>query len=68
MSVGKGSEGVTQLALARRPGPDEMADLELRPLNGVVTLSEIDTIWTINQQAKPLKTLVSKLAVVSEFH
>jgi hypothetical protein len=36
--------------------------------NGVVTLSEIGTIWTINQQAKPLKTLASKLAVVGEFH
>jgi hypothetical protein len=24
--------------------------------DGVVTLSEIGTIWTINQQAKPLKT------------
>jgi hypothetical protein len=35
---------------------------------GVVTLSEIGTIWTINQQAKPLKTLASKLAVVGEFH
>jgi hypothetical protein len=28
-----------------------------RLLQGVVTLSEIGTIWTINQQAKPLKTL-----------
>jgi len=37
-------------------------------LVGVVTLSEIGTIWTINQQAKPLKTLASKLAVVGEFH
>jgi hypothetical protein len=35
---------------------------------GVVTLSEIGTIWTINQQAKPLKNLVSNLAVVGEFH
>ena len=25
--------------------------------NGVVTLSVIGSIWTINQQAKPLKTL-----------
>jgi len=33
-----------------------------------ITLSEIGTIWTINQQAKPLKTLASKLAVVGEFH
>ena len=32
---------------------------------GVVTLSEIGTI---NQQAKPLKTLASKLAVVGGFH
>ncbi len=36
--------------------------------DGVVTLSEIGTIWTINQQAKPLKTLASKLAIVGEFH
>jgi hypothetical protein len=35
---------------------------------GVVTLSEIGTIWTINQQAKPLKILASKLAVVGELH
>jgi hypothetical protein len=35
---------------------------------GVVTLSEIGTIWTINQQAKSLKILASKLAVVGEFH
>ena len=37
-------------------------------VGGAVTLSEIGTIWTINQQAKPLKTLASKLAVVGEFH
>jgi hypothetical protein len=37
-------------------------------VNGFVTLSEIGSIWTINQQAKPLKTLASKLAVVGEFH
>jgi hypothetical protein len=35
---------------------------------GVVTLSEIDSIWTTNQQAKPLKTLASKFAVVGGFH
>jgi hypothetical protein len=35
---------------------------------GVVTLSEIGTIWTINQQAKPLKTLAWKFAIVGEFH
>jgi hypothetical protein len=39
-----------------------------QPARGVVTLSEIGTIWTINQQAKPLKTLASKLVVVGEFH
>ncbi len=36
--------------------------------DGIVTLSEIGSIWTINQQAKPLKTLASTLAVVGEFH
>jgi hypothetical protein len=37
-------------------------------VKGVVTLSEIGTIWTTNQQAKPLKTLASKFAVVGGFH
>ena len=31
------------------------------------TLSEIGTIWTINQQAKSLKLLSSTLAVVGKF-
>jgi hypothetical protein len=39
-----------------------------RPPQGIVTLSEIGSIWTINQQAKPLKTLASKFAVVGGFH
>jgi hypothetical protein len=34
---------------------------------GVVTLSEIGPIWTINQQAKCLKSLASTLAVVGKF-
>ena len=49
---------------------DLLAELDElnRSRKGVVTLSEIGTIWTINQQAKPLKILASKLAVVGEFH
>jgi hypothetical protein len=31
--------------------------VEFCRFDGVVTLSEIGTIWTINQQAKSLKTL-----------
>jgi predicted O-methyltransferase YrrM len=34
---------------------------------GVVTLSEIGRIWTINHQAKSLKSLASILAVVGKF-
>jgi hypothetical protein len=34
---------------------------------GVVTLSEIGPIWTINQQAKSLKSLASTLAIVGKF-
>ena len=34
---------------------------------GVVTLSEIGPIWTINQQAKSLKSIASTLAVVGKF-
>ena len=34
---------------------------------GVVTLSKIDPIWTINQQAKSLKSLASTLAIVGKF-
>ena len=34
---------------------------------GIVTLSEIDPIWTINQQAKYLKSLASTFAVVGKF-
>ncbi len=37
-------------------------------LDGVVTLSEIGTMWTINQQAKSLKILASKFTIVGEFH
>jgi len=33
---------------------------------GIVTLSEIRTIWTINQQAKYLKSPASTLAVVGK--
>jgi hypothetical protein len=36
-------------------------------LTGVVTLSEIGPIWTINQQAKPLKSHASTLAIVGKF-
>jgi hypothetical protein len=36
-------------------------------LPGVVTLSEISPIWTINQRAKSLKFLASTLAVVGKF-
>jgi hypothetical protein len=38
-----------------------------RRRDGVVTLSEIGPIWTINQQAKYLKSLASTLAVVGKF-
>ena len=38
-----------------------------KALFGVVTLSEIGPIWTINQQAKCLKSLASTLAVVGKF-
>jgi len=34
---------------------------------GVVTLSEFGPIWTINQQAKSLKSLASTLAIVGKF-
>jgi hypothetical protein len=34
---------------------------------GVVTLSETGPIWTINQQAKSLKSLASTLAIVGKF-
>jgi hypothetical protein len=34
---------------------------------GVVTLSEIGPVWTINQQAKSLKSLAATLAVVGKF-
>jgi len=34
---------------------------------GIVTLSEIGPVWTINQQAKSLKSLASTLAVVGKF-
>ena len=34
---------------------------------GVVTLSEIGRIWTINQQAKSVKSLASTLAIVGKF-
>ena len=37
------------------------------PRNGVVTLSEIGPIWTINQQAKSLNSLASTLAIVGKF-
>ena len=37
------------------------------PPLGVVTLSEIGPIWTINQQAKSLKSLASTLAIVGKF-
>jgi len=37
------------------------------PRLGVVTLSEIGPIWTINQQAKSLKSLASTLAIVGKF-
>jgi len=36
-------------------------------VSGVVTLSEIGPIWTINQQAKSLKSLASTLAIVGKF-
>jgi|GEM_PF-5372001 len=36
-------------------------------LQGVVTLSETGPIWTINQQAKSLKSLASTLAIVGKF-
>jgi hypothetical protein len=36
-------------------------------LLGVITLSEIGPIWTINQRAKSLKFLASTLAIVGKF-
>jgi hypothetical protein len=38
-----------------------------RALLGVITLSEIGPIWTINQRAKSLKFLASTLAIVGKF-
>jgi hypothetical protein len=38
-----------------------------RTWQGVVTLSETGPIWTINQQAKSLKSLASTLAIVGKF-
>ena len=37
------------------------------PSEGIVTLSEIGPIWTINQRAKSLEFLASTLAVVGKF-
>ena len=34
---------------------------------GIVTLSEIGPVWTINQQAKSLKSLAPTLVVVPKF-
>jgi hypothetical protein len=36
-------------------------------LTGIVTLSEIGPVWTINQQAKSLKSLAPILVVVPKF-
>jgi hypothetical protein len=36
-------------------------------LTGIVTLSEIGPVWTINQQAKSLKSLAPTLVVVPNF-
>jgi hypothetical protein len=41
--------------------------IEHGKIAGVVTLSEIGQIWTINQQAKSLKSLASTLAIVGKF-
>ena len=38
-----------------------------RALLGVITLSEIGPIWTINQRTKSLKFLASTLAIVGKF-
>jgi hypothetical protein len=45
----------------------EQLDAALKDQIGVVTLSEIGPIWTINQQAKSLKSLASTLAIVGKF-
>jgi hypothetical protein len=55
----------TPLAKEQVPVVDCALDHDLR--DGVVTLSEIGLIWTINQQAKFLKLLSSTLAVVGKF-
>jgi hypothetical protein len=43
----------------------ECCSLSMR--EGVVTLTEIGPIWTVNQRAKSLKFLASTLAVVGKF-
>jgi hypothetical protein len=48
----------------RKPSAPPM---EFMSLGGVVTLSEIGPIWTINQQAKSLKSLASTLAILGKF-
>jgi len=49
----------------RDGGVDSCASISNRC--GVVTLSEIGPVWTINQQAKSLKSLAPTLAVVAKF-
>ena len=58
-------------AVGHRKDPILQVALELERIalndDGVVTLSEIGPIWTINQQAKSLKSLASTLAIVGKF-
>ena len=42
-------------------------DYRANYMHGVVTLSEIGPVWTINQQAKSLKSLAPTLVVVPKF-
>ena len=45
----------------------EVLDVLVQSRRGIVTLSEIGPIWTIDRQAKPLKSHASKSAAVGKF-
>ena len=63
--------GVSEATLynwkAKYGGLDVSEAKRLKALEGVFTLSEIGPIWTIDQQAKSLKSLASTLAIVGKF-
>jgi len=58
---------VTQRRDLHQRARQKTSSLRTFSRQGVVTLSEIAPIWTINQQAKSLKSLASILAIVGKF-